>query len=176
MPKVEAKPEIATIWKDEFLRVWDQEYQTTLKILKAYPENKVSLRPHEKLRTAAELAWGFTNGEAWMVNGILTGKFGGVDSAEPVNPPSTMREIVSNYERVHSDATAKVRRMNEHDLNRTINFFVGPNKMGEIKVTDLLAMMVMDGVHHRGQLSVYLRMAGGKVPSIYGPTADEPWN
>jgi uncharacterized damage-inducible protein DinB len=36
-------------------------------------------------------------------------------------------------------------------------------------------MMLMDSVHHRGQFSVYLRMADGKVPSIYGPTADEPW-
>lgn len=52
---------------------------------------------------------------------------------------------------------------------------VAPKQMGDVRRGDLLQMMVMDNVHHRGQFSVYLRMAGGKVPSIYGPTADEPW-
>ena len=40
---------------------------------------------------------------------------------------------------------------------------------------DVLWGILMDSIHHRGQFSVYLRMAGGKVPSIYGPSADEPW-
>jgi uncharacterized damage-inducible protein DinB len=173
MPKdVEAKPETTMMWKDEFLRVWEQEYQTTLKVLKAYPEDKSDLRPHEKLRTARELAWGVTNSETWMVNGILTGKF---HAGEAINPPSSMHEIVSNFEKAHSEAMTKVRRMNETDLNKMVNFFVAPRKMGDVKATDLLGMMVMDQVHHRGQMSVYLRIAGGKVPSIYGPTADEPW-
>jgi uncharacterized damage-inducible protein DinB len=173
MPKdVEVKPETTLTWKDEFLRIWEQEYQTTLKVLKAYPEDKGDLKPHEKLRTARELVWGFTNGENWMINGILTGKF---DVGEAINPPSTMQEIVNNFEKVHAEAITKFRRMTESDLNKKINFFVAPRKMGDVKATDLLGMMVMDQVHHRGQMSVYLRIAGGKVPSIYGPTADEPW-
>ena len=169
---VEVKPEISVIWKEEFLRVWEQEYQTTLKLLRAYPEDKCDLRPHEKLRNARELVWGFTNGEVWMVNGILTGKF---EADEAIHPPPTMREIIQNFEKVHSDAMAKVKRMNENDLNRMVNFFIAPKKMGNVRVTDLLSIMIMDQVHHRGQMSVYLRLAGGKVPSIYGPTADEPW-
>jgi uncharacterized damage-inducible protein DinB len=179
MPKnTEAKsygsiePETSLIWKEEFLRVWDQEYQTTLKLLKAYPEDKRDLRPHEKLRTARELTWGFTNGETWMVDGILTGKF---NAEEAIDAPPTMREVILNFEKVHADATAKVRKMSDSDLNKMVNFFVAPKKMGNVRATDLLAMMVMDQVHHRGQLSVYLRLAGGRVPSIYGPTADEPW-
>ncbi|HBC46127.1 MAG TPA: hypothetical protein DEO84_06085 [candidate division Zixibacteria bacterium] len=173
MPKqMEAKPDTTMMWKDEFLRVWEQEYQTTLKVLKAYPEDKGDLRPHEKLRTARELVWGFTNGETWMLNGIMSGNFMG---GERVDPPSTMREIIDNFEKVHSDAIMKVRRMNQSDLNKMVNFFIGPGKLGNVKVTDLLGMMVMDQIHHRGQMSVYLRIAGGKVPSIYGPTADEPW-
>jgi uncharacterized damage-inducible protein DinB len=45
----------------------------------------------------------------------------------------------------------------------------------DMRTADVLWTGVMDTVHHRGQFSVYLRMAGGKVPSIYGPSADEPW-
>jgi uncharacterized damage-inducible protein DinB len=174
MPKnVEVKPDMTTMWKEEFMQVWDREHQTTMNILKAYPEDKSDLKPHEKLRSARELVWGFTNGEAWMINGALTGNFD--MSGEAMNPPATMSEVIQNFEKVHRDAVARVRRMNVVDLNKTVKFFVGPKQMGNVKVTDLLAMMVMDQVHHRGQLSVYLRMANGKVPSIYGPTADEPW-
>lgn len=56
-----------------------------------------------------------------------------------------------------------------------MKFFVAPKQMGDVRIMDIFWMMVMDMVHHRGQFSVYLRMAGGKVPSIYGPSADEPW-
>jgi uncharacterized damage-inducible protein DinB len=42
-------------------------------------------------------------------------------------------------------------------------------------VIAFLWLMLMDSIHHRGQLSVYIRPAGGKVPSIYGPSGDEPW-
>jgi uncharacterized damage-inducible protein DinB len=54
-------------------------------------------------------------------------------------------------------------------------FFVGPGKTGDIPLADFVNFMTHDQIHHRGQLSVYLRMAGGKVPAIYGPSADEPW-
>jgi uncharacterized damage-inducible protein DinB len=47
--------------------------------------------------------------------------------------------------------------------------------MGEFRVIDFLWFIFLDSIHHRGQMSVYLRCAGGKVPSIYGPSADEPW-
>jgi uncharacterized damage-inducible protein DinB len=47
--------------------------------------------------------------------------------------------------------------------------------MADVRVIDILWFMLMDSIHHRGQLSVYVRMTGGKVPSIYGPSGDEPW-
>lgn len=49
-------------------------------------------------------------------------------------------------------------------------------RMGEVPVMSILwTGLVMHGIHHRGQLSVYLRLMGVRVPSIYGPSADEPW-
>jgi uncharacterized damage-inducible protein DinB len=52
---------------------------------------------------------------------------------------------------------------------------VAPKQTGDVRRVDVRWLMLMDGVHHRGPLSVYLRMADGTVPSIYGPSADEPW-
>ena len=57
----------------------------------------------------------------------------------------------------------------------TLQFPVGPGKMGDWKRSDFMWFLLSDHIHHRGQFSVYLRMAGGKVPAIYGPSADEPW-
>jgi uncharacterized damage-inducible protein DinB len=61
------------------------------------------------------------------------------------------------------------------DLDGTVVFMVGPRQKGDVPLADFVEFMLGDQIHHRGQLSVYLRMAGGKVPSIYGPSADEPW-
>jgi uncharacterized damage-inducible protein DinB len=58
----------------------------------------------------------------------------------------------------------------------TVQFFVAPKQVGDIPAESFLWFMLHDQIHHRGQLSVYVRMAGGKVPSIYGPSADEPWS
>jgi uncharacterized damage-inducible protein DinB len=56
-----------------------------------------------------------------------------------------------------------------------VKFMVAPKTMGDLRCADVLWMLMMDSIHHRGQFSIYLRMADGKVPSIYGPSADEPW-
>lgn len=60
-------------------------------------------------------------------------------------------------------------------FNETVKFFTGPGQMSDIPVIQLAWFMLCDQIHHRGQYSVYVRMAGGKVPAIYGPSADEPW-
>jgi uncharacterized damage-inducible protein DinB len=69
----------------------------------------------------------------------------------------------------------KVRKADEAFLNTTVKTVTGPKQMSDVRRLDFLWQTLMDMVHHRGQLTVYLRMADGKVPSIYGPSADEPW-
>jgi uncharacterized damage-inducible protein DinB len=83
--------------------------------------------------------------------------------------------VISTYEKAHAALIERLKRTPDAELNKTVKFFTGPKQMGDVRKMDLLWMMLMDSVHHRGQFSVYLRMADGKVPSIYGPTADEPW-
>jgi uncharacterized damage-inducible protein DinB len=60
-------------------------------------------------------------------------------------------------------------------MNETVQFYTGPKTLGDFKVIDFLWFMLLDCIHHRGQLSAYLRPVGGKVPAIYGPSGDEPW-
>ena len=75
----------------------------------------------------------------------------------------------------YDDVIAELRDPKNAELAGTADFFIGPKQTGDIPLPEFLDFMLHDQIHHRGQLSIYVRMAGGKVPSIYGPSADEPW-
>jgi uncharacterized damage-inducible protein DinB len=157
--------------KEMFLQTWEREFQTTLKVLKAYPSNKLDLKPHERSRSAKDLAWTFV-AEEGVVGGVAKGK---VDLEGGPKAPDTFGEIIAAFEKHHKENVTRVKNLAEADLNKSIAFPVAPKQMGQVRSLDILWTMLMDSVHHRGQLSVYLRLAGAKVPSIYGPSADEPW-
>jgi len=158
--------------KDMFLTGLEREVHTTLKVLKSYPNEKLDWRPHEKSRSARDLAWVFAS-EMGIIGMAIDGK---IDFSQPFpKAPSSMKEIVAGLENNFKTISERVRKMSDADFNSSIKFPVGPGKMGEFRKADVMWFTTMDHVHHRGQFSVYLRMAGAKVPSIYGPSADEPW-
>jgi uncharacterized damage-inducible protein DinB len=158
--------------KDMFLQTFGRECQTTLKLLKAYPAAKGDYKPHERSHSAKELAWTFVI-EQGIVDMALKGK---IDFSQPMpKPPGSLGEVIAAFEHTCRETTTKVTNASEDTLARTVQFPVGPGKMGDFRTMDVLWTTLMDQVHHRGQLSVYIRLAGGKVPSIYGPSADEPW-
>jgi uncharacterized damage-inducible protein DinB len=159
--------------KEMFLKTWDREFETTLRVLKAYPEARAEFRPHERSKSARELAWVFAAEEKTGIAGVMSGV---MDFEHMPKAPEEMKELISQYEKMHKENVQKIKAMADEELDKKMKFFVAPKTMGDVKKMDLLWMFLMDQVHHRGQFSVYLRMAGGKVPSIYGPTADEPWN
>ena len=158
--------------KEIFLQAWEREFQTTLKILKAYHADRLDLKPAEKSKSARELAWVFT-GEQGIVDMVLKGK---IDFSGPMPPaPKTMDEIIAAYQDAVKRNMERVKSMSEADYNSMIGWFVAPKTPGNVRRADVLWTTLNDMIHHRGQLSVYLRLAGAKVPSIYGPSADEPW-
>jgi len=157
--------------KEMFLKTWEREFQTTFKVLKAYPANKLDFKPHERSMSAGELAWSFPMEDRMAVHGAVNGRINFENSPKP---PATLAEMLTVYEKEHKELAGKLKNFSETDLNKAIPYQMEPGKMGEIRAGDLLWFAVMDGVNHRGQFAVYLRMAGGKVPAIYGPSADEP--
>ena len=158
--------------KEMFLKMWEQEFQTTLKILKAYPADRLDLKPAEKSKSARELAWAFT-GEQAIVDMVLKGK---IDFSGPMpSAPKTMEEIITAYQNAVRTNMERVKSLSEAEYNSMIGWLVAPKTPGNVRKADILWTTLNDMIHHRGQLSVYLRLAGAKVPSIYGPTADEPW-
>jgi uncharacterized damage-inducible protein DinB len=158
--------------KEMFIQSFQREAQTTLKLLKAFPAAKADLKPSEKSRSARELAWVFVS-EQGIADMALKGK---VDFGRPgPSAPTNFNDIITAFEKAARETVTKVTSTSEDDLNKSIQVPVGPGKMGDARRVDVLWTTLQDQIHHRGQFSVYLRMADGKVPSIYGPSADEPW-
>ncbi len=159
--------------KEIFLNTWNKEFPTTIRVLKAYPADKADWKPHEKSKNAIQLASTFPAEEHMFINGVLTGS---VDFATKLEIPETFPGLIDTYETWNTELLAKLESMSDEDLQGMIPFFTAPKTMGQMRKIDMLWMMLMDTIHHRGQFSVYLRSAGGLVPSIYGPSADEPWD
>ena len=161
--------------KQQFLDVYEQEHAITMRVLRAFPAEQSELRPHAMCKTARELAFVFAAerglGEIVMKDGFASGGPPG----EMPKTPESWDAVLAAVEQTHQDFGELVRGMPEERLNETSKFFVGPKKMGDVRRMDFLWSLLHDEIHHRGQFSIYLRMAGAKVPSIYGPTADEPW-
>lgn len=158
--------------KDMFLQSFERECAITQKILKAYPADKASMSPHERSRSAKDLAWTFV-AEQGLAGMALQGK---IDFSGPrPSAPASLPEVIAAFEKASRETAANVKAAPDETLQRMVQFPVGPGKMGDFRAMDVLWMTLMDQVHHRGQLSVYMRLAGAKVPSIYGPTADETW-
>lgn len=150
----------------------EREVNTTVRVLKSYPSEKLEMKPAEKLKAARDLAWVFASEQA-IIDMIIKGK---VDFSGPQpSAPKSIDEIISGFQAAVKANTEKLKLMSDTDYNSMMSWFVGPKTPGSMRKADVLWMMLMDMIHHRGQFSVYLRLAGAKVPSIYGPTADEPW-
>ena len=147
-----------------FTKFWEDESKTTRNVLARIPEGS-DYRPDPKSRTASEIAWQIVCEEQMLIDALESGK------AEwaPAPAPSTMKEMVGVYEKQSADI---VRRLNALPVARwdgTMEFF------GSQRPASPMAWsFLFDIVHHRGQITTYLRPMGSTVPQIYGPSADEP--
>ena len=162
--------------KEAFLKTYDEEHARTMRLLRAYPADKLETRPSPKLKTARELAWMFVL-ERGLATKVWNDEFakGAPSGGSPPPPPQNWNDLLAAIEKAHKDLSQVVSKASDEDLRKKTHFFVGPKKLGEMTRMDMLWFILHDEIHHRGQFSIYTRIAGGKVPSIYGPTADEPW-
>jgi uncharacterized damage-inducible protein DinB len=153
-----------------FLSAWDREAASTLKLLRALPTTQYDFRPDAGGRSLGELAWHLAEGDAYMSSGIEAGRFA-MDAKPPnIERPRTVEGLAPGYERIHAEAVARIRKLKPEDLDRSIPFFRGqPLPIREI----LWNMIISHGIHHRGQLTLMCRLAGGHAPGLYGPNREE---
>ena len=157
---------------DAYRNTFEKEYQTTRKILHAYPVEKAGLKPAEKSRTAQELAWMMTLNQ--MVPAVALDRTELMGTGMP-QAPGTWDAIMAAFDKAHNDTAARLAHTNEAEWSSELKMPVGPKQMGSLPRGQALWFFLYDSIHHRGEFVVYARMAGARVPSIYGPTADESW-
>lgn len=160
--------------KQQFLDTFARETATTLRVLRALPANETEFRPHMRAKSARELAYTFVI-EQFLLTKALTDQLTFTGSGGPPPAPTDFNAIVQQFESDHRELLELIRKTPEDELHTTVQFPTGPGRMGDWSKIAFLWFILSDQIHHRGQYSVYVRMAGGKVPSIYGPSADEPW-
>jgi uncharacterized damage-inducible protein DinB len=152
-----------------FLQGISTEVPTTRRVLAAMPEGRLDFKLGDKGRTAGELMWHIVRSEEWFARGVAAGDFS-ADGAEGP-PPATVAEILAYYDAHVPAAVDKLHALTGEQLAAPVNFF---------NVFHLPLVLYMDfwakhTVHHRGQLSTYLRAMNARVPDIYGGSADEPF-
>jgi uncharacterized damage-inducible protein DinB len=143
------------------------EAETTKKIIRAVPDDKKSYKPDPRSMSAHELAWHIASAEIMFYDFILNGQ---MPAGRPPEAPSTIGAILDWYETNYQDRVKKVDEMPADKLAQNLVLFAGMS----FPAVMYLDMMNRHSVHHRGQLSTYLRPMGSKVPAIYGGSADEP--
>lgn len=162
--------EQATFFAAQMVRTIRQEMVTTSKVLAAVNEEKRDYRPDPKSRSAWQLATHIATADAWFLNSAINGSFvfDGEAQAEAEAALKTVPDAVAFYEKAVGAALDRVAAAPPEVLTRVVDFF------GQMQMPAVAYLMLTNNhsIHHRGQLSAYLRAMGSKVPGIYGPSGD----
>jgi len=147
-----------------FTRFWAHETKTTRKVLAKIPDGS-DYRPDPRSRTAQEIAWQIACEERMIIDALERG----VMEWAPPPAPATMRDVLAAYDQQSAEIVERWKVLPAERWNGTLDFF------GRARPASPMAWsFLFDIVHHRGQISTYLRPMGSTVPQIYGPSADEP--
>jgi uncharacterized damage-inducible protein DinB len=160
-------PEKASVILEYLLPQIEQEAQTTSRVLAAVPAESSDYKPSEKCMSGSDLARHIAAADVWFLESVANGEFKTPDDS-PLKG-KTGAELAEIYTAQIAAVVQRVRAIPPERLAAPMKFYVF-----EMPAIDIVQLMLKHSVHHRGQLSAYLRPMGGKVPAIYGGSADEP--
>lgn len=155
---------------DTFRAVWDSEAENTIRLLDALPVDQYDFRPDPKGRSIGELAWHLSEIDACLTFGIAEGRFRLEDEPPDLKRPREIKLLAPGYRRVHAQAMARLRDLPNDQLDRVVIFFDGR----QLTIRDVLWNQLLHHlIHHRAQLVLLCRTAGGTPPGFYGPNREE---
>ncbi len=145
------------------------EKPTFIRVLKAVPADQAAYRPHPRSTSAGDLVWLLASELGDACELVERGEVNYVARSAPTVP-----ESVAAYERNVEDLEKRVATLDDERWESKARFLVDAKVAWETSLGNMLFGFLFDAIHHRGQLSSYLRPMGAKVPSIYGPSGDDP--
>ena len=154
-------------------QLWEGEFPATCKVLAAVPEARRDYRPDDKSRTAWELVVHLAISDVWFLDSTISGNFTynpDIEKQFSADHPR-VESVVGWYKETFPAKLNAVRTMPADDMTRVVDFF----GLFKWPAVSYLGFGNNHSIHHRGQLAAYLRSMGGKVPAIYGGSADEPY-
>jgi uncharacterized damage-inducible protein DinB len=148
---------------------YEHERATTRKVLEAVPAGQEAYSPDGRSMNALALSWHIASAEKFFFEGVISGAF---NAGEPGVPESirSAADVLAWYDSNLPAVLDAVKALPAETLTREIDFF----GMFKAPALTFLSLMLRHSIHHRGQLSAYLRPMGAKVPGIYGPSGDAP--
>jgi DinB family len=155
--------------REYFEGCFHSEKPKFIRVLKAVPVDRADYRPHARSMSASEIVWLLASELRDACELIDHGEVSFVARPAPAVP-----ESVAAYEQNADDLVQRLTTLDDARWDRPARFLVEGNVAWETTLGDMLFGFLFDAIHHRGQLSSYLRPMGAKVPSIYGPSADDP--
>ena len=162
---------------DAILPEFDHEMANTRKTLERVPDDKLGWKPHEKSGTMGWLAGHLANLPTWA--GLTIGQdsfdlapVGG--EASRAEPPTSREELLNLFDKNVTGARAAIAGASDEDLFKPWSLLKGGQTLFSMpKIAVLRGFFMNHQIHHRGQLTVYLRLNDIPVPALYGPSADD---
>jgi len=160
-------PEQALLLRDSALRAYAIEQPVTQRVIAAIPLDKSDFRMDEVSKTAIDLAWHLVGAEHRFLDFVVTGAF---DTSASGRPPhlDDSAKLAQWYAVTSAADRERVAAMSADALVKVIDF----RGMFQFPAVNFLDLGLRHTIHHRGQLSMYLRPMGAKVPAIYGESYD----
>jgi uncharacterized damage-inducible protein DinB len=154
---------------ETFLATWDHEARSTVRLLQALPADQYEFRPDPTGRSLGELAWHLAEIDAYMGNGAAHKVVDFSTKLAGLERPKAIAALAPGYQRVHEEFAARVRAMKPEDMDAMMPFMGRTIRVGEL----LWSVLLHHAIHHRGQLALMCRLAGGVAPGLYGPNRED---
>jgi uncharacterized damage-inducible protein DinB len=155
---------------ETFLKFWNYEAKKTADLLRSLPAGQYDFRPDPQARSLGELSWHLAEVDAYTTWGIEQGGFQPGTRPPGIERPRSIEDLAPGYEHIHAEAVERIGKLTPVDLDRKLRHFTGD----QTSIRELLwGAILFHMIHHRGQLSVLCRLAGGTLPGLYGPNREE---
>ncbi len=161
---------------DPYLMEFDRECATTRKVLSRVPGDKLAWKPHAKSYSLGQLANHIAGLPHWIAGSLLPGEFDMAKAGSDGAPkqPASAEAVLETFDASVAAAKAAMAQLDDARAMGAWTLRNGDKVIMEMPRIALVRTILLNhSIHHRGQLSVYLRLLDVAVPAIYGPSADE---